>query len=127
VNVYVLEHPCENILSSFVFKKPNQASIFGGQRSWIRIPPWHNRKNQYLDPFRILDKALCNLPGREFQFTTLDNPQPLFIRYPKPVDPSATEIMKGISTTFTPEPFTSDPVDFIPFTPYAETTAVFPT
>jgi hypothetical protein len=68
-----------------------------------------------------------NLPRREFQFETLYDPQPLFIRYPKTVDPSASEIMKRISTSFTTEPFTNNPVDFIPVTPYAETTVVFPT
>jgi hypothetical protein len=35
--------------------------------------------------------------------------------------------MECISTSFTPEPLTNNPVDFIPVTPYAETTVVFPT
>jgi hypothetical protein len=43
------------------------------------------------------------------------------------VNPSATKVMKGITTTFAPVPFPGDSVYFIPSTFNAETTVVFPT
>jgi hypothetical protein len=45
----------------------------------------------------------------------------------KLVNPSAAEVMKGITTTLTSVPFSGDSLDFIPFTFNAETTVVFPT
>ena len=80
-----------------------------------------------LEDGRVTQPELgCNLPDREFQLKTLDDPQPLLVWNPKPVDPPPGEVMECISTSLTSEVFTPNPVYLIPITPYAETTVVFP-
>jgi hypothetical protein len=68
-----------------------------------------------------------NLSGRQFQFKAFDDPQPLLRGNSQFIDPTATEVMKRIPTTFAAEPFTNNPVDLISVASDAETTVVFPT
>lgn len=68
-----------------------------------------------------------NLSGRQFQFKTFDNPQPMLWGNAQVVDPASTEVMERISTSFAAEPFTCNLIDFVPMTSNAETTLVFPT
>ncbi len=70
---------------------------------------------------------LSYLPRRKFYFKELYNPEPLLIRYIKPIKPSIREIMKGISAPSTTISFTPNSVDFSASTTCTKNRAIFPT
>jgi len=90
-----------------------------------------NSHPYYVDCFkdsRIAEvNLLADLPGRELQFKELNNPKPISAANPDFINPSSGEIMKGVFTPFTSQPFACNSVDFVATTSPAETTVVFPT
>jgi len=67
------------------------------------------------------------LSGRDFQLKEFDYVQPVLLAYSQPIDPSSREVMECIAASFTSLAPCSESIDFIPLTPYAETTVLFPT
>jgi hypothetical protein len=70
---------------------------------------------------------LSNPPGRDLKFKKLQNPEPLLIRNPQFVNPSSSKVCKGIFAFTTPVSFSTQSVDFIAPTSFAETAVSFPT
>jgi len=68
---------------------------------------------------------LCYLPGRHLKFKQFYNPKPLFIRYLDLIKPSASKVMKLISTAFTPVSFIRNSIGLIAPTRYAKTLRFF--
>jgi len=79
-------------------------------------------KNRWIAQLNLLGY----LSGRYLKFKQLYYPKPLFIRYFNPVKPSASKVMKLISTALTAVPFIRNSVGFIAPTRYAKNIAIFP-
>ena len=69
---------------------------------------------------------LSDPAGRDLQFKELDDPQPLFRADLNAINPTVTEIVKGVLTPLTSIPFTQQPIDFIAVTPAAKNMPFFP-
>lgn len=77
---------------------------------------------------RVADPGLLgDLSGRKFKLEELYDPEPILIRDAEPVDPPSGKVVEGVATSFTPEPFADDSIDFTAYASYTKTTAIFPT
>lgn len=70
---------------------------------------------------------LCNLPGRDFEFKELNDPQPLLERDAQLIDPSIREVVESVFTSFTAISFADDSIDFSASTARTKNRAIFPT
>lgn len=88
----------------------------------------HSYKMNSLKHCRITKfNLLCDPPGRDFKFKQFQDPEPPPIRDSQTINPSFRKVSKGVSAFATTISFTSQSVNFIALTSYAETTVVFPT
>ena len=67
---------------------------------------------------------LGDLAARQLHLKELDDPQPLLIRNPQPVDPPARKVMERVAAAIAAVPFTRDPVAFSAPTACTENTAI---
>ena len=90
-----------------------------------------DRESDYSD--RLQDRRitqahlLCNLPGRNFEFKELNDPQPLLERDVQLIDPSIREVVERVFTSFTSVSSADDPIDFSASTACTKNRPIFPT
>jgi len=91
----------------------------------------HNRRTKHRNSSQnggiAQSNLLGNLSGRKLHFKELNNPEPLLVRDPKPLNPSVREIVKTIFASFTAVLFNFDAIDFSASTACTKNRAFFPT
>jgi hypothetical protein len=70
---------------------------------------------------------LGNLPGRNFEFKELNDPQPLLKRDVQLIDPAIREVVEGVFTSFASVSSADDPIDFSASTACTKNRPIFPT
>ncbi len=70
---------------------------------------------------------LSDLPGRNFEFKELNDPQPLLERDVQLIDPSIREVVEGVFTSFASVSSADDPIDFSASTACTKNRPFFPT
>lgn len=97
----------------------------------VRILAGYDSESDYRDRFKNRGIAqtdlLGDLPGRNFEFKELHDPQPLLERDVKLIDPSIREVVESIFTSFASVSSADDPIDFSRSTARTKNKAVFPT
>lgn len=91
----------------------------------------YDSESDYRDRFenrRIAQTDLLgDLPGRNFEFKELNDPQPLLERDVQLIDPSIREVVEGIFTSFASVSSADDPIYFSASTACTKNKAIFPT